>query len=57
MARYEADPVLQQLVDRYDESGLVIKTTKQLPNPTTQYNEPESDGSKRAREAVKRNKK
>lgn len=54
MARYEADPVLQQLVDRYDETGLVIKTNKSIPDPSTQFAEPESDSDKWLDSAVKR---
>lgn len=55
MARFEADPVLQQLVDRYDENGLVIKTNVSIPDPTTQHAEPESN--KWVDSAVKRMKK
>ena len=57
MARYESDPILQQIVDRYDESGLVVKTNHSTLEPTTQYNEPESEVSKMAKHALKRKKK
>jgi hypothetical protein len=54
MLRYESDPVLQQLVDRYDESGLVIKTNQRIPDPVTQHDEPESSRDKWTKDAVKR---
>jgi hypothetical protein len=55
--RFEADPIVQQFVDRYDESGLVIKTNQAMPDPLTQHKEPESAVSKMARSALKRIKK
>lgn len=58
MARYEADPVLQQLVDRYDEAGLVVKTNQHIQNPVTQHTEPETNtNASRAKDALKRIKK
>ena len=60
MARYEADPVLQQIVDRYDENGLVVKTNQHVSNPITQHTEPEPENdtnASRAKEALKRIKK
>lgn len=32
-ARWDADPIIQQLVDRFDDSGLVIKTQRQSDSP------------------------
>lgn len=58
MARYEADPVLQQLVDRYDDAGLVVKTNQHVQDPLTQHTEPEHNtNASRAKEALKRIKK
>ncbi len=58
--RFEAEGPegeLHQYVDHYDDNGLVLKTNQGIVNPMTQHNEPESDGSKRAREALRRTKK
>lgn len=54
MIRYESDPVLQQLVDRYDESGVVLKTNQRIPDPVTQHDELESSSDKWTKDAVKR---
>ena len=32
-ARFNSDPILKQLVDRYDEHGLVVKTDKHEAKP------------------------
>jgi hypothetical protein len=48
-ARWETDPVLKQLVDRFDGSGLVIKTNEKEPNMKTSHKEREvSKMAKRA---------
>ena len=57
MARYESDPVLQQIVDHYDEAGIVLKTNQNIANPVTQHEEPESNNASRAKDALKRIKK
>jgi len=46
--------MIQQFVDRYDDSGIVLKTNNAMPDPLTQHKEPESEFSKRSREAEKR---
>jgi hypothetical protein len=51
------DPIVQQFVDRYDDTGLVIKTNQAMPDPLTQHKEPESEVSKTARHALKTKKK
>ena len=37
-ARWESDPILKQLVDRFNDQGLVIKTDKGQPEPEEQGN-------------------
>lgn len=37
-ARWESDPILKQLVDRFNGQGLVIKTEKSQPEPEEQGN-------------------
>lgn len=48
-ARWETDPVLKQLVDRFDGQGLVIKTNEKEPSTKTSHKEREvSQMAKRA---------
>lgn len=40
-ARWETDPVLKQLVDRFDGAGLVIKTNEKEPSAKSSHKERE----------------
>jgi hypothetical protein len=51
-ARWETDPVLKQLVDRFDANGLVIKTND-MSQQSQQGKEREGDISKMAKRATK----
>jgi hypothetical protein len=51
--RFDQDPTLQKIVDRFDDRGLVIKTGEEEPNIAT--NEPSTGAmEKRAKSATKR---
>ena len=50
-ARWETDPVLKQLVDRFDGKGLHIKTKEKEPQQHTSHKEREV--SKMAKRATK----
>lgn len=41
--RWDTDPVIQDIVDRFDQSGIVLKTTANSQEPTA---EPTTDNSK-----------
>ena len=48
-ARWETDPILKKLVDRFDGSGVVIKTNEKEPSAKTSHKEREvSQMAKRA---------
>ena len=51
-ARWETDPILKQLVDRFDANGLVIKTDSMSQQPQ-QGKEREGNVSKMAKRATK----
>lgn len=54
-ARWETDPVLKQIVDRFDGSGLVIKTQAQSDEPEMgQQDQDTSAVSQMAMSATKR---
>lgn len=40
-ARWESDPMLKQIVDRFDGNGLVIKTNEKDPRQQTSHKERE----------------
>lgn len=51
--RYDQDPILQKIVDRFDNKGLVVKTGTEQPNIATK--EPSTGAmEKRAKNATKR---
>lgn len=50
--RWDADPVIQDIVDRFDHSGLVIKTTSGMQEPAAPE-EKESGISKIAKKVAK----
>jgi hypothetical protein len=54
-ARWESDEILKSLVDRYDGSGLVIKTNKQ-DMPVTKEKKKDTTVSKMAKHALKHSK-
>lgn len=53
-ARWETDPVLKQLVDRFDGSGLVVKTQAQGDEPEVAQQQDTGEVSKMAMSATKR---
>ena len=53
-ARWETDPVLKQIVDRFDGSGLVIKTQAHSDEPEVTQQQDTGAVSKMAMSATKR---
>lgn len=53
-ARWETDPVLKQIVDRFDGSGLVIKTQAQSDEPEVAQQQDTGAVSQMAMAATKR---
>jgi hypothetical protein len=52
-ARWESDPILKELVARFDEHGIVIKTDKHEPQP--EQGEPKgNEVSKMAKRATQK---
>lgn len=53
-ARWGTDPVLKQLVDRFDANGLVIKTNTRIANPAVGQKEKSSEISSMAMRQAKK---
>lgn len=54
-ARWETDPILKQIVDRFDGAGLVIKTQAQSDEPeVAQQQQDGGEVEKMAKSATKR---
>jgi len=53
-ARWESDPILKQLVDRFDGAGLVVKTDDQEQATQTSHKEREGDVARMAKHASKK---
>ena len=51
-ARWETDPILKKLVDRFDGTGLVIKTNEK--EPSTQTSHKEKEVSRMAKRATRK---
>ena len=51
-ARWESDPILKKLVDRFDASGLVIKTNNKAEKPA--HKEPEGIVNRTAKHAARK---
>ena len=51
-ARWESDPILKKLVDRFDASGLVIKTNNKADKPA--HKEPEGIVNRTAKHAARK---
>lgn len=51
--RWETDPIFKELVDRFDGTGVVLKTTHKVP-AITQKSKGDSAVSKMAKHALKR---
>ena len=53
-ARWESDPILKQLVDRFDGHGLVIKTDKKEDQPNSRQHHGKDLVAQMAKSATKR---